>query len=83
MDELDYRLYLHQAWMIAQLVDSLPAGDMLNAISQAEAIGPILDPTLYRDKASRMMEDRRLLESLANVKVVLASLERGLAGRII
>jgi len=37
--------------------------ELLRAIERADAFGPILDPTLYRDRAGAMHEDRELLEA--------------------
>lgn len=42
------------------LVD-VPA--MLAMIERADAVGAVLDPTLYREKAAVMMIDKRLLEA--------------------
>lgn len=39
----------------------LPA--LLKAIDTADAVGPFLDPTLWRDKHEKMTEDRELLEA--------------------
>lgn len=36
---------------------------LLEAIERAHAVGPILDPTLYRDKATMMDQDAELLRS--------------------
>jgi hypothetical protein len=36
---------------------------LLEAIEQAHALGPVLDPTLYRDKVQAMGEDKRILEA--------------------
>jgi hypothetical protein len=48
---------------------------LLEAIEHAGAVAPILDPTLYREKASAMEEDRRLLE--AALRFVNAEVRRG------
>lgn len=39
--------------------------ELLRAISRAETLGPILDPTLYRDKRKAMDEDRKVFEAAA------------------
>ncbi len=39
----------------------LPA--ILAAIEHAETVGPVLDPTLYRERAPAMREDRALLRA--------------------
>jgi hypothetical protein len=40
-------------------------GELLRAIGRAEALGPMLDPTLYREKAGAMDEDRKVFEAAA------------------
>lgn len=37
--------------------------DILAQIDKAETIGPFLDPTLYRQKAKAMEEDKQMLEA--------------------
>lgn len=36
--------------------------ELVRAIEHSEALGPMLDPTLYRDKRKQMEEDRRVFE---------------------
>ncbi len=36
---------------------------VLATVNQAEAIGPILNPTLFREKAQALREDKELLEA--------------------
>lgn len=45
------------------------------AARHADAFGPILDPTFYREKAGAMEEDRRMLE--AALRFVNAEVRRG------
>jgi len=37
--------------------------ELLRAIEHADAFGPLLDPTLWRDKQKAMNEDRKMLEA--------------------
>lgn len=43
------------------LMHDLPA--LLRAIERADAIGPLVDPTLWRDKGAAMLQDKELLEA--------------------
>ena len=36
---------------------------LLDAIERAEAVGPFVDPTLYREKAGAMEQDRELFRA--------------------
>jgi len=48
---------------MARLLAGYDVPGLLADIEHAEAIGPVLDPTLYRDKAKAMGEDRELLRA--------------------
>ena len=65
---------------LARAVD-VPA--MLAAIEYSEAVAPIIDPTLYRDNAGCMGEDKAVLQAALPLwrlgkKVLERSVEEGL-----
>jgi hypothetical protein len=62
-DVATYRDALAACITAARLLELHPIGDLLRDIDRAGSIGPIVDPTLYRDKARAMEEDRRVFES--------------------
>jgi len=47
----------------ARIISMVDIPKMLEQIDRAEAIGPLLDPTLYRANAGKMDEDKELLEA--------------------
>lgn len=47
----------------ARSLSLIDVPDMLRRIENAEAVGPILDPTLYRAQSQKMAEDKELLEA--------------------
>lgn len=47
----------------ANLIGPHDLPKILSAISHAEAVGPIQDPTLWREKSGPMAEDKELLEA--------------------
>lgn len=49
---------LTTVYTVARLLAMLPLERMLAAIEQADAVAPIVDPTLYRANAPKMHEDR-------------------------
>ncbi len=49
MDETTYKATQDQVLMLVTLSAMLPLEEFLQAIARAETLGPILDPTLYRD----------------------------------
>lgn len=65
-----YRRDLMIAWQVWRLVQRMPLEEMVDAIGTAEALGPILDPTLYGKNGEAMQEDKQLLEALQRVKAV-------------
>lgn len=59
----EYRSALYACRIAATILLAHDLDEMLAAIAKADALAPILDPTLYRDKAKAMHEDRELLEA--------------------
>ena len=58
-----YHAALLAAVGAAHILASHDLDVLLNAISRADAAGALLDPTLYRDKAQAMHEDRTVFEA--------------------
>lgn len=65
------------ATMAYSLLSMHDYGKLIEAQNTADAIGPIIDPTLYRDKMKAMHEDRTIFEAAnAFVRTVTAALEK-------
>lgn len=58
-----YRSAVMTAAMAAQLLAQHDIAALLADIATADAIGPVLDPTLWRDKHEAMEQDRELLKA--------------------
>lgn len=58
-----YQQAVQSCALAAAIVRQYDVPALLRAIERAHAVGPILDPTLYRDKAGAMDRDRQLLEA--------------------
>jgi hypothetical protein len=54
MTKQEYTNTQGQVMLICALIRVLPLAEFLDAISRAETIGPILDPTLYRQAGHKM-----------------------------
>jgi len=65
MSIMNYQGTIAGVALAARLLVNAPMSvrDMLEAIREAEAVGPMLDPTLYKAKAQAMAEDKALLEA--------------------
>lgn len=50
----------HRLVIARALLDELPLGDFLADIERADAVGPFLDPTLYREGMGELDKVRRL-----------------------
>lgn len=59
----EYRSAVLSCAMAARLLNGHDIPALLAAIDRAEAFGPILDPTLFREKSRAMSEDKRLLKA--------------------
>lgn len=62
-DKETYRAAVQAAVLCAKMLHQWPLPELLRDIEHAHAVGPILDPTLYRDKNSAMDEDAELLRA--------------------
>jgi pyrimidine operon attenuation protein/uracil phosphoribosyltransferase len=58
-----YRLALRGVVTAAHMLAGHDIPGLIEAIERAHTTGPILDPTLYRDKAKAMDEDAELLRA--------------------
>jgi hypothetical protein len=68
-----------QVMRMAALVRSMPLAEFLSAIDRAEAVGPILDPTLYRDAAPKLDQVKALAVALRGFQVAAEKAVEGMA----
>jgi hypothetical protein len=66
------------AW-ITNTIESLPLADMLTAQANAGTIGPILDPTLYREKMNDFRIDMERARILRKAQASLEALRRSVS----
>lgn len=59
----EYRFAHQNITMAYQLLSALPLQEILAAQQRAHTIGPMLDPTMYRDKMQAMVEDESLFRA--------------------
>ena len=64
----DYQVRLISAWACAHFLMDTTVIDLFRQADKAQAIGPILDPTLYRDNAGKLGEDRDMLRILNDAR---------------
>ena len=62
-DVLDYRAALEAVAMAMAILRQHDLPRLLFAIERADTLGPILHPTLYREKGAAMREDAEVLEA--------------------
>lgn len=60
---LEYQAAVGSCALVGAMLTQYDLPAMLNAIERAEAIGPMIDPTLYREKHEAMGQDKDLLEA--------------------
>lgn len=59
----EYRANLELVANAARIIVLVDVGDMLDRINRADTLGPMLDPTLWRDKQGAMHEDEEMLRA--------------------
>lgn len=70
----EYQVTVGEVMLMAERLAQLGIPELLAAIERAEAMGPILDPTLWVAKNRAMQEDKELLLAalpLRNIAEVL------------
>ena len=65
IDAHQYMAHLTQVTALASCVEDIPVSDMLQHITWIHTVGPILDPTAYRNRMGNLDQQERLLRSLA------------------
>lgn len=64
----EYQAAVLAAKLCANLLATHDIPGFLKAIERSHAIGPMLDPTLYRAKVKAMEEDKELLEAALKLR---------------
>lgn len=72
----EYRAAVTQVVMAARVIGSHDLPGLLAAIETSHAVGPMLDPTLYRDAAKAMDEDADVLRAAMPLYRLAERLER-------
>lgn len=77
----NYAPTLASLWAHAHLLAEQPLAEMIAAAERADAIGPLLEPTLYREKSRVLHEDLEMLRALRHVQTTMADIRQRRAGR--
>lgn len=83
MKDDEYALCQAQLNIAVGMIRSLPLAEFLNRLSIAEAAGPVLDPTLYRESMKHVESVHRIasaalkLQRVANEEEKRHSLPKG------
>ena len=59
----DYQNAIGACMAAARIITLYDLPDLLNSIATADALGPILDPTLWIQNNQKMTEDRKIIEA--------------------
>lgn len=74
MKRKDYISTQAQLLILAQAVNNLPLCEFIEAITRAETIGPIIDPTTYLAAVDNMTAIKHLAQSLVPFKEAIRKL---------
>ena len=77
MTDHEYRAANMQVVIVCGQVERLPLLDLLAAQARAEAVGPVLEPMLYRRKARDLHIDMERARILRKAQAALENLRRG------
>ena len=76
MTDEEYQLTQVQLNMAVGIIRSLPLKDFLARLSEAEAVGPILDPTLYRETMKHAKSVHRIAAAALKLQQVANTEEK-------
>ncbi len=68
ISEEQYKITISMAYRYAQLIAGMDLSGAITACNLAETLGPILDPTLYKENGPKMSEDLAILYALLECK---------------
>jgi hypothetical protein len=74
----EYQACQDQMLLLARMVRDMPLVDFLQAISRAEAVGPMVDPTLYIRGRDKLEEIKLMAEGLRKFQLSLPSISEAL-----
>jgi hypothetical protein len=63
----EYQDAVRRVALVASMLADIDFAKLIRAIDHADAVGPILNPTLWRDRHKAMHEDRALLVAAQNL----------------
>jgi hypothetical protein len=70
----EFKALQGQLFTLAAIVRYMPIEAFLSRITKAEVLGPVLNPTLYREAAANMATVKRMAEALRAFQRSLPSL---------
>lgn len=82
MDEENFEMVTQQLLMMANLVKDLKLAEYIEAINKSDAVGPILDPTLWRKGHQKTTILRKMAEGLVKFQRSIPTLEEALRADI-
>lgn len=71
----DYKAAVRTCYLAAKMLAQHDLKHVIAAINRAETVGPIVDPTLYREKSGHMAEDKRVVEAALALRNIGLELE--------
>jgi hypothetical protein len=71
----EYQGHMIMLWTAAEAISKMPLITILERMNRAEALGPLLDPTLWRDKSKQFQEDKRIVEAALHVARAFAEIK--------
>lgn len=75
MAQNEYQHAVTACYVAASMLMQFDLDAVLEQISEAEAVGPLIDPTLYREKGGAMQEDKQIVEAARQLQRVAKRLK--------
>lgn len=80
--EVTYRAAVLTCALAGKLLAEHDLPAVLEAIERAEAAGPVLNPTLWKERHKAMLEDKEIVQAALPLRALAVRVQQSVGGRI-
>jgi len=70
MEDAVYKEHILRMYIVIRMLRDIPLEEMITSAERSMAIGPVFDPTLFKEKHQNMAEDILAMKSLMEAKMI-------------
>ena len=73
----EYQSMVQLCYALGVMAEAVPTEVLLASIERADSVGWFIDPTLWRDKGPALRQDKKIVEAIRYLKLVMKELRQG------